>query len=162
MIVLLECMICGNWAVNITQINLQQDKVATVEPGDIPQVDLCELVRNPEKYDKKIVRVKAVLVGSHAVVVDGGEDYLYSPSCSERESAIFVTAHKTRQKDDPDVSKSIQEFQKKRDKHGISRVWITFTGLFERATGSGFGHLSWAQFQIATFKIEKAEKFKGK
>jgi len=125
-------------------------------------VDFCELVLNPYKYDKKQIRVKAVLLQSHAVSVDGGEPYFYFPNCLGDNKAIHIEDHKNHHKTDPEVVKSLQKLQEKRDKYGNSRVWVTATGLFEKAGKSGFGHLSWANFRLLVMQFEKVEKFSGK
>src|SRR5712691_6371889 len=49
-----------------------------------PSVSFCELIRDPERYDKKIVRTQA-LFGRN---MENG--YLYDPACTSQDASVWV------------------------------------------------------------------------
>lgn len=50
------------------------------EPTDIPTIDYCELLRNPDSYDKKIIRLRALYVRGFEVAA------FEHPQCDEARS----------------------------------------------------------------------------
>lgn len=126
---LFELVTVGTWSNSFIGRHNQDNRDDTQTFLD---VDFCELVRNPDKYDKKQVRVKAVLLENHEFRVDGGDPHFYSPNCLGEERAILAEEHKDRQKDDLEVVNSLQLLRKQRDKYGSSRVWVLLQAFLRK------------------------------
>ena len=58
--------------------------------GTAPEkVGFCNLLKDPRRYDQKLILTEAVLVKNFQARVDGGEPFLYSPNCAGSELAVL-------------------------------------------------------------------------
>ena len=72
-----------SFSLAFTAIVVKGQHVARVEQSDLPRVSLCELVRNPQLYDKRVVHLKAIYAVSYEWVL------LYDCECRKRESYLY-------------------------------------------------------------------------
>jgi hypothetical protein len=138
--------------------NNQAAQASQLSLATIEVVNYCELLHYSDKYDGTIVRFRAILIENHAVSVDGGDSHFSSPECAGEGRAALATDHAKFQSAEPAVVKKKERLNRKRDKHGTSRIAVTAIGRFLKAKDSGFGHLNWAPFKIEIIKIESVEK----
>jgi hypothetical protein len=125
-------------------------------PKDMPTVSLCELALHPSRFDKKIVRVRAILVTNHAPRVDGGDPFLFDPSCYSYDTMLNTTWQRAALSD-AHILKVFKDTDRKRDKYENDRVEVTAIGQYDAPNGIGYGHLGWARSQLTILQYEKAE-----
>jgi hypothetical protein len=123
--------------------------------GDVPTVTYCDLTGRPDFYDKKVVRVRAVLYNSFE------QRYLYDLVCKlgETPKAPPQTPAETWVDFDPsfDIKGDTQEAKRNREIFGFGRVDITAIGRFQTSHDAvRFGHLGCCQHQLVVMKVEAA------
>ncbi len=133
------------------------------EPTDlsnIPTVSYCELVKNPSKYDHKIVRVRAIYFNEFE------RSYLYDETCEIGKAPAApekVPAETWAEWDKSFVSKGDSEEAKlNRQLNGFGRKDVTIIGKInstnEQSEVNGpnrFGHLNCCRFKFSIFRLEK-------
>jgi len=123
------------------------------------RVDFCELVKNPTKYDQKLVAVEAIEVVNTVDVVDGADPFLYSPKCDDPTRYYVYLDAADRQNHNPkaiDVEKKIVESASTLKQS--ARVRVLIVGQFHFSLNGGFGHLDWARTKISVTRLENAEQ----
>lgn len=126
----------------------------------ILEVKFCDILKNPDIYDQKTIRVKAILVANIEPVVDGGDSFVYSTKCHHgplvKLTYTFV---------DPPTSELGVKLRKYffASKNGSTgKAEVVLVGEFQIAKDFGFGHLSAFKYQIALTRIEKVRPVKKK
>lgn len=107
-------------------------------------VAYCDLVRNPERYDQKLVRVSAV--------------YRYGYEWSELYCLECATEAKTWIDFDESFSSSTKaSIRKKLGDNGFKgrTVLVTMVGKFD--AGGGYGHMGAYRFRLLVSQVEKAD-----
>lgn len=123
-------------------IALTKDIFAPI--STIPTVPYCELVREPMRYDKAIVRVRAI----HVVGFEWS--YLMDNECSEQTWTILVP-------DDPACSVDVPTPSIPVDRRGGMRS-VLVVGQFH-GERRGYGHLGQYPYRFEVNCIEEASAF---
>jgi len=123
----------------------------------VATVTFCELMKDPKRYDDKVIRVKGVLGKNFEVSSLSGEE-----DCSKgnpdylSQSATWVSYYKTYVEDGDS-----EEAKNNRSVSGFGTWSITAVGKFRRAEGDQrFGHLLCCKYDFALIRIEKSEKLR--
>jgi hypothetical protein len=136
------------------------------EPPDLSKVETvsyCELIKNPTKYDHKIVRVRAIYFNEFE------RSYLYDETCEIGKTPIApekVPAETWAEWDKSFVSKGDSaEAVLNRQLNGFGRKDVMIIGKFnstnEQSEKDGpnlFGHLGSCRFQFQIMRLEKIFK----
>ncbi|MDQ1637731.1 MAG: hypothetical protein QOF62_1070 [Pyrinomonadaceae bacterium] len=112
--------------------------------GEYTTVAYCDLVRNPERYNQKSVRVSAV--------------YRYGYEWSELYCLECGTESKTWVDFDDSFSSSTKaSIRKKLGDNGFKgrTVLVTMVGKFD--AGSGYGHMGAYRYRLMVDSVEKAD-----
>jgi hypothetical protein len=127
--------------------------------GSAPEkVGFCNLLKNPRRYDQKLITTEAVLVKNFQDLVDGGEPFLYSPNCPASEHMVLW--EQLEQESDPEISKQHDKvFSEAEKKTETGRAIVKVIGKFMMAKdgGPGFGHLDGWRLMLNVVKVEKYE-----
>jgi hypothetical protein len=111
-----------------------------------PTVAFCDLVSNPKLYDKKMVRMQAIAVGTSEL------QFLYDPECNGKEAWIDLEfdSQETLEKVWPLLDFSL-------GRHAPRRAKVTVVGQFDGPNKEGYGHLNSFRFHFRVMAVEKAE-----
>jgi hypothetical protein len=117
-----------------------------VEKLSCPLVEVCELIKNPNRYDNQPIKVKGILV------ISGGEERsLYDPDCGDSRGVIWVEFHKDFKSNSPMrlagfVENMIDESRPRPKKSNPGVVIVSYRhaeivayGLFKAASPPGYG-----------------------
>lgn len=126
----------------------------------VETVTYCELVKNPAKYNHKIVRVRAIYFNAFE------RTYLYDETCEVEKLPYApekVPAETWAEWDKSFVSKGESEEAKlNRQLNGFGRKDVTLIGRFNSTDEQNetnetnlFGHLNCCQFQFQIMRLEK-------
>lgn len=119
-------------------------KPSRCDAGEVTTVNYCDLIRSPELYDQKLVRVQAV----YRYGYEWAE--LYCPDCltEGRTWVDFDESFETCTK--PEVAKNISD-------NGFKgrTVNVVIVGKFY-GLGGGYGHMNAYQFKFLVSCVEKA------
>jgi hypothetical protein len=116
----------------------------------VPTISFCELGRNPEKYNQKIVRITA----SYNANWEGG--YLYDMDCRGQDFAIYPEWNTQNDNQLKVSSPNISMFERHNKDNSASRVGITIVGRFNGWNGIGYGHLGSMLHSFDVMAVEKA------
>jgi hypothetical protein len=133
---------CGNHNVEFSVED--KNSIKQVEDKDILETGFCELIESPEKFDKKLIRVKAV----YRYGFEWSE--IYSLKC-ETKKRIWVERIEKACKNASPIDK-LASAQK-----GGKTVGIIAVGRFRDGKDGRYGHLNGYNFQ---FEIECFDKAK--
>lgn len=135
------------------QDGTQRDIAAKPRPGSAL---FCDVVRNPEKIDRQLIRIRAILIQSLVALGDGGEPYLYAPSCNISDIRVLVEYDQSY--DTNSQAQSALEKSLSQDKYsGVGRAEIEFVGRFDKAKNNGFGHLDAWRYRFVIIRIESVK-----
>lgn len=116
----------------------------------VVDVTFCDLVREPSKYDGRVVRVAAI----YSAIMH--TSYLYEPNCNSRDHYI----HSRLDCDSDESCKNLQDLLSKNSSSYIigSRTNIVAVGIFKGPgdSGRGYGLESAFHFELDIKHIEKA------
>jgi hypothetical protein len=117
---------------------------ATAQNREYPTVSYCELMRSPEQYRGKVVRVSAI--------------YRYGFEWSELYCLECVSEARTWvDLDESFVSSTKANLRKKIGPHGVTgrTVRVTMVGRFD--VGGGYGHMGAYRFRLMVDRLEDAK-----
>jgi hypothetical protein len=123
------------------------------QAANVPTVNYCELRKNPELYNNKIIRVHGIYESGFEVSI------FYDEACSKdflarAETWIWVLSRNGNCSDQK-TRETIETFYSGK---ADSKLEVTFIGLFNKAKeDGGFGHLGGYKFQIKVSCIEEAK-----
>ena len=138
------CFVCLNIKAQESKSNIQ-----------IPNINYCDLIREPLKYDKKVFRIKAVyIVGfegsvmtdNHCEEANAATWVEFAPDIEKSTDAKIWEKFETLTNTTPIVTKSKFDFP-------IRRIEVIWIGLFE-ANGA-YGHMNAFDYQFTIQKIEE-------
>ncbi len=112
------------------------------ETNDIVNVAFCELMKNPEKYDGKVIRVKGIYRNFFEL------SELFCPECYDSLKRIWVES--TEMTDKCIKSKETKRLEKART------LFVVFVGKFQ-ASESSYGHSNGYRFQLDLKCVEKSK-----
>lgn len=119
-----------------------------VSLDDIPTVTYCELVRNPDRFHERVVRISAVYERGFE------KSYLFDRECTNGQLQTWVSHDKSIV-----LKGESEEAKKNRMITGFGRWSVTMVGKFLRATPpERFGHMGCCQYEFDIVRIEKSEK----
>lgn len=126
----------------------QKDSYSRLQPcdaGDVITVDYCDLLRKPELYDQKVVRIQAI----YRYGYEWSE--LYCPDCLT-EGRTWVDF------DELSETCTKSEVAKKIDDNGFKgrTASVLIVGKFY-GSGSGYGHMNAYQFKFLASCVEQAK-----
>src|SRR5262245_55169663 len=122
------------------------------------KVGFCSLVKNPKRYDQKLILTEAVLVKNFQTLVDGGEPFLYSPNCAASEHAVLWG--RSEEESDPEVNKQhdrVFSEAEKKSETGRAKVKVIGKFIVAKDGSHGFGHLDAWLMMLDVVKVEKYE-----
>jgi hypothetical protein len=134
---------------------------ASTEISEIPTVTYCELIENAARYDKKIVRVRAIYFTAFE------RTYLYDETCKTDQPPTApskVPAQTWAQWDKTLITQSDSiEAKTNRQLYGFGRKDVTVVGRFESTNEQEgkanapnmFGHLNCCRYQFSIIRLEK-------
>jgi hypothetical protein len=117
---------------------------ATAQNREYPTVSYCDLMRSPERYRGKVVRVSAI--------------YRYGFEWSELYCLECVSEARTWvDLDESFVSSTKAKLRKKIGPHGAKgrTVGVTLVGRFD--VGGGYGHMGAYRFRLMVDRLEDAK-----
>lgn len=108
-------------------------------------VPFCDLMDSSKQPEDTLVRTEAYMTYSTIGRVDGGDPFLYSPSCNNKDN--FVVAEFVKELD-----RKTKDFFAKLAAEKTFRLKLTLTGKLQKSFLPVYGHLSWSQkkFEIAS------------
>ena len=134
-----------------------QGSQGTTADEPVATVTYCELMKDPKRYDDKVIRVKGILGRNFEVSSLSGEE-----DCSKgnpdylTQTATWVSYYKTYVEDGDS-----EEAKNNRNVSGFGRWSITAVGKFRVGEGpERFGHLACCKYDFALIRIEKSEKLR--
>jgi hypothetical protein len=116
-----------------------------------PTVAFCELVSQPELFDKKIVRTEAVFY------VNLENQVLYDPSCRSESTSTWAEFGNSYVYDGDDIKKSFDRLLCQTKPCPTGKVRVTVVGQFNGPSEAGYGHLNGYRFNFEIMRMEKAE-----
>ena len=119
----------------------------------IPAVELCELTKNPQQYDGKVVRVR-VAYFFDTTATDDPFYFFYDSACEGRERRIapeFETMEKGAR---ARAFKLMEKHTRKNGAGTAGRVRLIVVGRFSSSKG-GYGHLSQHPFGFDVTSVER-------
>jgi len=119
--------------------------------GEIPTVSFCDLVKNPDRYEKKIIRTTAI----HVWYYHG--TFLYHPSCKNADGVDAGFESSPQFKTSSAVDRQLQKLISHYGKEGSARAGVTVIGRFSNWDGIGYGHLNYARFRFDVMSFESAK-----
>jgi len=130
----------------------------TTDLRQIPTVGFCELVKNPNRYDKQVVRTTAIYVAYYHGT------YIYDPGCKTAAANVDAEFEViSRFKTSSLVERRLQELLSHSEKNGRSgRARVTIVARFNNWNGVGYGHLDYSRFQVVVMLIENAKSVSGR
>lgn len=120
--------------------------------SQIATVSFCDLVSNPERYDKQIIRTTAIYEAYYHGT------FLYDPSCKSvdaninaefKSSSLFKTSSI--------VERQLEKVMGHNERNGSARANVTVVGSFNNWDGVGYGHLDSSRFQFDVMSFESAK-----
>jgi hypothetical protein len=142
---------------NTNNVNSESPDLSKVET-----VSYCELIKNPMKYDHKIVRLRAIYFNAFE------RSFLYDETCEAGKPPTApekVPAETWAEWDKSFVSKGdSEEAVLNRELNGFGRKDVTITGKFNSTNEQNgkdgpnlFGHMGSCRFQFQIMRLEKIE-----
>jgi hypothetical protein len=149
-------------AANKTPANTNKNtEPATAELSEIPTVSYCELIENAARYDKKIVRVRAIYFTAFE------KTYLYDETCKTNQPPTAPEKVPAQTWAQWDKTLMVQgdsiEAKTNRQLNGFGRKDVTIVGRFastnEQQNDANapnlFGHLNCCRYQFSIIRLEK-------
>lgn len=127
-------------------------EVKAQDKPNVPTVDFCELVKNHQMYDKKIIRIKAIYKS------DYGGSSIYDYKCGSGDALMDAWYEKSKiYKTKKKVNKKYNEILNAESENNSSKAYVTVIGRFNDWNGFGHGHFGWSRFQFAVMAFESVE-----
>lgn len=110
----------------------------------VPTISVCELLKHPEQYSEKLIRIEAV----RETYYHGAFFY---DRCDDRTIAIDTVVNCSENKNCAEIQKDIDL------KSAGTRIGLVAVGTFhyQRLNEYGFGHLNGSEFQVSISRVEK-------
>ena len=123
-------------------------------PADVVEilnVPYCDLARDPNGYDQKIVRTQAIL--SRGLE----QSDLYDPTCGLDDVSAWVRFDAS-YKVDSEMSRRLNEILCQSHPCPTGNASVTVVGRFHAPDGKGYGHLNGYRFLFEIMRVERVEK----
>lgn len=119
-------------------------------------VSFCNLARHPIDFDRKVIRVRAILVENHIPAVDGGEAYLCDPKCYGKDYSMLVEEGLSPA--NYELDRRLRRLRGQIDERGYSRIRVVAVGIFDAPKGVRYGHLDRFRLRFVIRNIERAQQ----
>jgi hypothetical protein len=110
------------------------------ETDNVLNVNLCELLKHPENYHDKLVRVEGIYRNAFEL------SELYCPNCYDENKRVWIES--TELSDECSKAKEMKRFKE------AKTLLVVFVGTFQ-SSKTGYGHLNAYKFQIDVSCVEK-------
>jgi hypothetical protein len=132
--------------------SIKSSELSSHAQEGLPTVTLCQVLAKPELYDRKVIRLRAI------VAVHDSDRSLYDPSCITMEPMVGVTPEASLQYD-PAKSISREFYDLVRPESGGTSggAMMVMVGRFEGPNLTKDGRTSRFQHQFVLMSIEEAE-----
>lgn len=126
-----------------TSVSVSGQIASATEGSRIQTLEFCELLKRPDLYHQKIVRIRAVFSR-------GGEDFsaIYCPKCSTDKTLMWPEYEDSFESGTP--PKMLQIFRR----HWDVTLAVVLVGRFDNAGG---GHMSAYPYLFHIIRIERAK-----
>ena len=123
--------------------------------SDPPTVAFCDLVRDPARYDGKVVHTEAIVAVGFEVGI------IYDPKCGDSEKRVWYDFDMSTYNENEKGWKALRQllFPKSEEQHGryTGRAKATMIGRFDASDKNGYGHLNQYHFKFTIKRVERAE-----
>lgn len=148
----------------LLMISILTPAVVHLQEPSRPLVTVCEVIRNPKKYHKKVIYMKAIM-DAHAE----GASFKPDRGCSAFEGIVFATDEDFKQVNDPFISDKFWAALEpasaiEKERPGFSRYCcvlrtdVTVKGYFLASNKLEFGrnntHTSWRSTSGRSWRLE--------
>jgi hypothetical protein len=116
-----------------------------------PTYSLCEIVRNPAKFDKKIVHTRAIFFSNTENQV------LYDPDCDEDDVSIWAAFGDSYTYSSEETKVAFNQLLCPTPSCLRGKVAVEIVGRFDSTDNNGYGHLSAYRFRFVIMQIKRAE-----
>lgn len=146
---------CAAQSVGTNNASIPDNKSSS-EP---PAVAFCDLVRDPARYDGKVVRTSAIVAVGFEVAI------VYDPKCGETEKRAWYDFDMSSYNPEEKGWKALRQllFPESKEQKGRygGRARATMIGRFDASDKNGYGHLNQYHFQFTIKRVERAEAVPG-
>jgi hypothetical protein len=127
-------------------------------------VKFCDLVKNPSKYDQKVIATDAIEVSYTVPALDGTDSFLYHPECNAFKSFVLLVSGTPIDPNSGPLKLKREIVSGASKKKQRARIRELIVGRFRVAKWpeTGFGHLSWARFKLEVTGLERVEDVPNK
>lgn len=112
---------------------------------DVQTVAFCDLIRYPQRYNRKIVRTQAIAVITFETAV------LYDPTCVRKDR---WTEYRSGNKE---AYNALRDYLSEPKPDQPSRAKVTVIGRLDGPSKKGYGHLNFAKFRFVVMRVEHGE-----
>jgi hypothetical protein len=113
-------------------------------------VDFCTLVRNSGRYDRQVVRTKAMFFR------DMENAYVYDRSCDQN-AYVWVELDPAYTYSKAEVKKKFEQIYCSKPPCSNSKT-VTIVGRFEGPSSGSYGHLDGYRYRLSIMRIEGVEE----
>jgi hypothetical protein len=133
----------------LSDINGPPSYASTI--ANAPAVELCDLIRSPDRYDGQVVRTQAVYFRNME------NQRLEDPACNTENAFVWVEFEPSYVYTDKSLEKRLQETLCPSVPCPIGRARVTMVGRFEGPQHGPFGHLDDYRFRFSVIRLEAVE-----
>ena len=112
-----------------------------------PTVAYCELIRNPSRYAKQIVRTEALFYKNLE------NEVFYDLACDD--SRVWVEFDPAYVYSDDALKKDFEKIACLKQQRCEGRALVTAVGRFEGPNENGYGHLGCCPYRFSIMRLEK-------
>ena len=142
---------CNSHEPSVKDIDGPPRMTATVEKA--PTVSWCDLIRDFQRYDKQVVRTRALL---H---VDRENQFLYDSQCEGGEATpVWVEFDPSYVYSDEKLKHRLTELIRPTRERSAGTAAVTVVGRFEGPAGAPFGHLDGYRSKFSIMRLEQADQ----
>lgn len=149
---LLICLTqCTTHEPSVKDIQGPPSMAPTVEKAKT--VSWCDLIRDSQRYDKQVVRTRALL---H---VDHENQFLYDAKCeSEGAAPVWVEFDPSYVYSDEKLRRRLTEIIRPTRAHSAGTAAVIVVGRFEGPRSGPYGHLDGYRSRFSIIRLEQAEE----
>lgn len=149
---LLLCLTqCMTHEPSVKDIEGPPSMAATVEKA--PTVSWCDLIRESQRYDKQVVRTRALL---H---VDHENQFLYDEKCeTDGATPVWVEFDPSYVYSDEKLKRRLTDIIRPTRARSAGTAAVLVVGRFEGPAGAPFGHLDGYRSRFSIMRLEQVDE----
>ncbi len=126
--------------------NLPENQIPDVAQPTLDFVNFCDLVNNPQNFDRKIIRTRAVILEKFETAI------LYHRDCADMNKVVWyeIDGEIVNKKLDDFFTPDSAEFKAT----GVIRLEAELVGRFQLKKETRFGHLNAFDFQMSIVHLD--------